>query len=349
MVIRRGFGVMVAWVFAQCVWAADAQVEAPAKPAFPLHVSGDVANSVGIGSFVSGYRRQPSFGTSLTMIGSYDVPEFIKGFPLALALRGDLTMDWLPSYTTSDRERPVQVRVEDIIIKLTSPKVFNDKQYGFFFTPALTLITPASVTSQAQNRILGFSLQNTFGWQNYGFSVGYTPVGSIWTFSSEAITLDCGVSTPDVINPNNPDFGVEQYMWQLVAASTEQRLPDGRCVITGRQAMASVKNVIEAGWSYKNHSIGASLTWVMGFLRPLENNPELHSLYASTSNMVESSKGQISYSYQIPVGFDLVVEGGVLSYQAAYDEKGRVRFPFFDFLSPANNFTQFYIDISAGV
>jgi len=45
----------------------------------------------------------------------------------------------------------------------------------------------------------------------------------------------------------------------------------------------------------------------------------------------------------------VVISAGVLSWQAAYDQSGRLAFPFFDFVTPGNNQTQVFLQATVGI
>ncbi len=315
----------------------------------PLHIDSSLSNSIGIGTFLPAYERMPSFSTGIVLAPSYKIPKFFSLPRLSLSAKLSFDASWLSAYNASR-----QFNLSDLDIRLSMPKAFQFDNIGLFLGTSIRMMAPLSKMSRAQGRVLGFGASAIVGWEKYGFRATYTPSISGWAFSSSEQTLPCGGSgrtaLPSVVNPNNADFGVEQYMWDLAVSRSEERLPSGRCIISGRQIVSTLNQTAEIEWSYGNHTIGANLVWSIAFLRGLENRPELHSPYASTQNFTESSQAKVGYTYTVPIDLlDLDIEGGVLSYQAAYNAKGKIRFPFFDFFTAQNNFTQVFVDISVAI
>jgi hypothetical protein len=51
----------------------------------------------------------------------------------------------------------------------------------------------------------------------------------------------------------------------------------------------------------------------------------------------------------VPVDFQMFVSAGVASGQPAYGLNGDLRFPFYDFRTPGNNFSAAFFDFTIGI
>ena len=82
----------------------------------------------------------------------------------------------------------------------------------------------------------------------------------------------------------------------------------------------------------------------------MSNKPGLSSPNASSQNFVEGSSGSLAYTYTVPVDFRLYLTGGVFTQNvSAYNNQGGIRFPIYDFATPANNLSSAFFDITVGI
>jgi hypothetical protein len=102
--------------------------------------------------------------------------------------------------------------------------------------------------------------------------------------------------------------------------------------------------------------VSTSLAWGIGFLQGLRTDPSLSSQYASGQNFTENLSGNVSYSYSFDklVGFPLGVSAGVGTSGGVYRYNGvtqqyELRFPFYDFYTPANGYSAAFVDLSVGL
>ena len=57
----------------------------------------------------------------------------------------------------------------------------------------------------------------------------------------------------------------------------------------------------------------------------------------------------MSYTYTVPVDFNMFLTGGIFSQQPVYNDQGQLRFPLWDFVTPANNLSGFFFDVTVGI
>jgi len=105
-----------------------------------------------------------------------------------------------------------------------------------------------------------------------------------------------------------------------------------------RQTRAMFKNTLVAKYIHGNHTVAATFRLYDAFLRPLASDAE-------AKNLSESTLGVLEYSYAIPMRFPLAVTFGVISFQPSRNAQGTINFPFFDFVTPANNYSQLYFEL----
>jgi hypothetical protein len=94
--------------------------------------------------------------------------------------------------------------------------------------------------------------------------------------------------------------------------------------------------------------VSLSLGIAHAFVRALKNDPALSSPFSSGQNFNETTSGSLSYSYQLPVDFNSFLSAGVFSGQPSVSGTN-LRFPFWDFQTPANNFSGFFFDVVVGI
>jgi hypothetical protein len=321
---------------------------------YPLGVDATLSNSVGIGSFIAGYGQVPSFSTSLTLMPHYDVPRFLGMPKMILSATGSLSWWWADSYFTSAFNQRNRLLYSDVSLNLNAPNALEFESIGLSISPSINISVPISKMSRTLNRVLGAGISGNVHWAKDQFSVSWMPAFSAWIYGGPSLTMPCGETgsakpLPPVINPQNANFDLEQYMQTLVVSREEERNSDGTCNIAGRQTLGMLSNIASVSWSPGAHGVSLALGWYINFLRPLADRPDLKGIGATGQGFSEATMGRIAYSYTIPVDFNLVVSGGVLSYQAAYDKQGRLSFPFFDFVTPGRNQTQFFIQLTAGI
>lgn len=311
-----------------------------------------IGNSVGIGTFVADYNQMPSLTTSIILNPSYKLNSF-WGMPrLTLSAYQYMGVWWLDSYYTTANNVDNRFFLWDTILSASMPKILDFKDLGFSVGAGLGIWLPASSFSRKVNRILAFNPSLPIAWSKWGFSAGYTPSALIWTHSKSFFSVPCQEMPTNLINPYDANSNLDQALQGLsLNRDSSERMGNGQCLVSGRQNIWTLYNSFSLGWSNPNHAVNLSLTWVLNFLRPLSEQPNLKSEYASSNNFNEMTMGRIAYSYTLPVETDLTwaITAGVLSMQSAYDDSGRLTFPFFDFVSPNKNQTQIFVQATVGI
>ncbi len=307
-------------------------------------------NSVGIGTFVAGYSNNPSFTTMLTLNPSYDLPQFWNLPNLSLSANLTANIWWVNSFNTRASDFENRLGLWDLNLEASMPEVWKHERSGFRLGAALDVLAPTSLQSQRISRIIAFGGSVPIRWSKWGFSAGWTPSVLGWIFSSPVISGPCYELPGNIIRPDNLAADAGQFMQGLVITKNQgDVVGEGRCLVSGRQSTVSLNNMFSLGWSKDAHSVSALLGWFINFLRPLEEKPELKAQFATGQNFTEATLGRLAYSYRVPIETELSLSGGVISIQASYDREGNLSFPFFDFRTPSNNQTQFFLQATVGI
>lgn len=320
---------------------------------FPLHVTATLDNYVGNGILAAtAYQRQPMFGTSLSIRPAAMLPkvEYLPRMLLSASIDFSV-VNWISAYSNSavyDR----MVRVSDMGVGLILPGLVSDGFTGISITPIVSARLPLSITSRQQNLATSVAASAQVAWNSPETPVGtftvlYNPSlrGNLYT--QVAATQPCeagsqfaGVTTNPVADGNLP----------LFYGREAELAPNGECLLRGRQNLASVGQGGTLAWSLAEHNVALSLGYSLGIQRSLTNRPELQGEYASDQNFAESTSGSVSYTYTVPVDFNLFLTLGIASSQPAWNAAGSfLRFPIYDFVTPANNFTVGFFDVSVGI
>jgi hypothetical protein len=164
--------------------------------------------------------------------------------------------------------------------------------------------------------------------------------------------MPCDVPQPyeQPLPSGDPVNGFDEL--PLVLPRAAEILPNGECIIAGRQNIGSINNAMATGWSTTDglHNVTLSLSWGLGFLRPLANDPGLASTFSSGQNFIENTAGSLSYTYTVPVDNPFFITAGIASGQPAWSADGKtLRFPLWDFFTPANNFSAAFFDVTVGI
>ena len=324
----------------------------PVRPAFGL--TSTLINSVGLGTFLSGYNHSPSATTTLVFLPRYDLPKWSSLPNLVLSGYFVLSSSWFPNYYTSVFTSNNRLLYSDVTLSLDAPRVVEFEKWGIQLSPGLNLSIPTSFLSRSLGRWVGLGVGANVRWSKKDFSIAGSTAFTGWIYGNSAMALPCsdikeGRGFPPILNPDNPSFDLDQYLQGLMIYNDGSRGDDGRCITVGRQTLGQLMNTISLGWTPQPHSLNLSLVWYLSFLRNINDKPELTASYASHQNFTEATMGKITYAYTLPLSFDMSVGGGVMSSQASYDKQGRPTFPFFDFITPGKNQTQFFVQMTMGI
>jgi hypothetical protein len=281
--------------------------------------------SLGLGTFVADeYARNPYYGWSLTLRPRYFFTNKLFA-ELRFSIQGELT----ESYTTSTRYKR-QVMPSDLFLTLKYQNLYTIPVLKIALSPSLRFGAPTSYESRYRNLYLsgaaGLDMQRVFGSHfvlsysfrfNKNFNETFTPTLD----SKVAVTRFRGVEDAGggmVINgvDNNTSYSV----YNSLAATG---------IINDEWSITLVFG-IQNSWTYANIA-----------------KDEFSSQYAKGGRgQRDSTFGTLDVTYQPfkHVGFSL----GVSSAQPAKTKDNKsFRFPFFDFSTEGNNYTNFYFDVYA--
>ena len=322
---------------------------------FPLGLQLTLDNSVGNGILAPGFQVQPLFSTAVNVRPSFSVPKHDALPKMILTGSFDFYVaNWLSASTNSttfDR----QVQLGDAVGALILPGLYTEQLTGIALSLVLSARAPLSLFSRQNNLITNIGASIQFAWNSPdtpigGFFVQYIPSVRGNFFSQVGASTPC--STPGFVPPrtNNPGDGISEL--PVYVGRVEQLLENGECILPGRQVLATIGNSVNTGWSTSDgaHNVSLGLSWSHSFARALSNKPGLSSPNASSQNFVEGSSGSLAYTYTVPVDFRLYLTGGVFTQNvSAYNNQGGIRFPIYDFATPANNLSSAFFDVTVGI
>lgn len=338
---------------------------------FPLHLTATLDNSFGQGFYAAtpgasvipvyggdvlvdapNVYGQPNWGTSLSLRPAASLPKW-DGLPkMTVSTSIDFSVNnWLRA-SSNGGVYEQQLRVSDLGVGLVLPGLYKEEFTGITATPVFSARAPLSITSRQQNLFTSVGASVALGWDSPETPVGtfsfqYTPSlrGNFYTQDAPTIPCEAGVNLRGVVA--DP---FEKADLPFAYGRTAEIAANGECVLRGRQGLASFSNNASVAWVFGDHAVSLSLGWGLGFLRPISDQPELKGLYASSQSFNENSNGSISYTYTVPVDFSLNLTAGIGSSQPAWNAAGTgLRFPFYDFVTPANNFSSAFFDVSLGI
>jgi hypothetical protein len=323
--------------------------------AFPLHAQLTLDNALGNGVFAPGYQQQVNWSSSLSIRLSAALPKADWAPRMLLSGGTDFSVNnWLPEFSNSgafDR----QITVGDASVALIMPGIYREEFTGIGMSLILSGRAPLSMGSRQQNLIFNGGGAAQFMWGSPetpigSFFVQYTPTLRFSAYSELGASIPCAAATPVRTKPSaDPIDGITEL--PLYYGREEQVLPNGECILPGRQPIASIGQNGATGWTSSDgaHNVTMTLAWAHSFVRPLKNEPALSSPFASGQNFNESTSGSLSYTYTVPVDFNFFITGGVFSSQPIFMDNGTIRFPLYDFVTPANNLSAFFLDFTVGI
>ncbi len=324
---------------------------------FPLHIQATLDNTIGNGILAPGFQQQTVLGTSVNIRPSAMLPR--PDWAPRMILLGSIdfsVLNWLPefsNFTAYDR----QIWVGDAVAGLILPGIYTEEFTGIGVSLIFSGRAPVSLFSRQQNLLTNLGGSAQFMWNSPetpvgSFFVQYTPSARFSVYSQPGATVPCSAPSPLARNVTSADPIDGLTDLPVAYGREEQILPNGECILPGRQPMASIGNSMATGWSTADgsHTVSLGMGWTHTFLRPLKNDPALQSLFASGQNFQEGSSGSLSYTYTVPVDFRLFLTAGVFSQQlSAYNAQGQILFPIYDFVTPANNYSSFFFDVTVGI
>ncbi len=291
----------------------------------PFGINATFEQSLGIGTFVADqYARNPYYGWSLDLRPRYYfTPKLFA--ELRFTLQGELTT----SYQTSTTYKR-QVMPSDLLLTLKYNNVATIPGIGVNFSPFIRLGAPTSYESRYRNLYLstaaGFNLNRMFGNHvfldyQFRFNKNWNRTAQPTISGTVALARFRGaedVGGGEVINgdDNNISFSVFNAL-------------TGSFIINDQWSI-TLQLAIQNSWTYLSVPKDA-----------------LSSQYAKAGRgQRDRTYGTLDLTYQPweHFGFSL----GLTSQQPAKTaDNKRFRFPFFDFSSEGNNYTNVYFDVFA--
>lgn len=338
----------------QAQMSEDASIEEKLKITPWMSTDFSIANSVGIGTFVSGYAHTPQWTTSFAL-EPHTTFRLVEDWPQMTARAGmNADVWWLNSTQTSALDSNQRIQFSDLQFGVSASKVFEIPKIGVSFGADLPINIAISKSSLALNRVLSLGLGTSVKWKKGEFSVSYSPSARGWIHKGEAKEIDCferdtSSAAPRPLGPRDPDFAVDQYLLSLAVFRDEESSDGLKCKVVGRQSLWTVKNSLGFGWTNQTHSVSLGLTYYWNMLRPLEDRPELAGLYSSTLSFTQAVLGKVAYSYALPIVIDTTLTAGITSYQGIFSKTGSLLFPFFDFATPNKNQTQIFVEMVTSI
>lgn len=334
--------------------------------AFPLSANLSLSNAFGSGWLSPGYTFVPTFAQSLTPSLAYKLPD-VDWLPrMVLSTKLDVSMQWISNARSSVYDRIP--RVSDLYAALSFPKLYKEEVTGIAFSGGLNGRAPLSLNSRMWNALGSLGAGANVAWSTAhledllpewlgDLSLSYAPSASVIGHLYPNASVRCDAAPLDASLPRFGNAAENLDRLPLMIPREAEILPDGTCVLGGRRVIGYFTHVASLGWSLGKHSVNASLGFQYRLLAPLTNAPELTSPFASTQSWDEFSNGTLAYTYEVPMeSFDLPIDtkmklsAGLSSRQPSYDLGGRtMRFPFWDFATPANNFSAAFVSVDVGI
>jgi hypothetical protein len=311
-------------------------------------------NNVGTGTLAPAHRRKSDFSSNLTLKPQFLTAPVYKDRRIKLWIDQDIGFQWIDPKSKTAKV----VSLADLKFKgnLKNALLFPDA--GFSFSPEVRIEAPVSNSSSMANRIVGFGGVLTTKWSKGPFVLTYKPGMAGYIYSGPYKSTKCagaensGIAddTPLAFNPRKPGFTVGEYLGWMRPSISKSKLADGKCIVNSRQALASFENGLYAEYAptaAHTFMVGAKLSHSL--LRPMSQTPKLVGQGVPLGHFSTSTSGVVEYTYTLPTKISSSISLGVASSQPAFDEKGSFNLPFFDYKTPANNFTQLYLGLDLSV
>jgi hypothetical protein len=314
---------------------------------------------VGIGTFVKDrHADDPYWGSTLTITPSYEIVD-----DLTVGLFFSLTYEWThlvtpcheasgprpagaPAKDCSDTNDPNGQRFDLLDLELSAKHGKMVEAGPFTLSGFGAVALPTSRASRHADNILSLGTGLTAGVELGPVSIELS--GSFYKHfpTAEAAVLDA-IETD---------------------ARADGGTPIGRCASFRQQSCVALQGFV-ASWNVKSElAVSFELPWVEGlstsasvaylYSRRFGQEPdELSSpildadgdRVVTGTNHDDSTIGVFDVSYAF-LDEHLSVSFGIFSWQPARTADGKsVRFPFYDFVSPANNYTTWYLTLSASL
>jgi len=284
------------------------------------------SQSLGLGTFVmDSFARQPYYGWSISLSPRVALYKKDLWLSASFSMSGELSQSY-----SSGNTYPRVFMPSDFFVTLKYK--YNIPVINVGFSPFLRVGAPTSAESRYRNLYMstgiGFDLTRMFGQHvmlGYGFRFNKN-----WNGSTSPIVG----SVSSLVRLEGAEDAGSGAMYATGAMNTELSVFNRLMAsfIINDQWSITLMIAIQNSWSY------------LGAL-PSGSDEYTNENAKAGRSQSDSTQGVIDISYQPweHVGFSL----GLASGQPAFTSDNKsLRFPFFDFSSEGNNFTQFYFDVS---
>lgn len=318
---------------------ATASVAAPATEAEKksgLHMGVDLDHSLGHGTFINS-AYYASFGGSLSLAPSYSFA--LRGIKLSSSARGELSWE----YTLPDSENARRVDWSDIKLGLSAPGVLKEAVTGITVSPGVGLSVPISLASRRASTITVLS-------GNLAFARPFGKLSPAYTFGMARGFHARQYSADDLSD------AVDTTGARLCLA----RPGEPACNLFGTNTQFSISNGLSLGYELTQKlSFSAGLSLVNAFkysVAPAEPDEFTPKALDSNGNPVarggfgrsDRLSGSLGVAYQLNEAFGISAGMGTSGAPKTRDNKA-FRFPFFDFIGPESNSTQYSLTLSAAL
>lgn len=282
-----------------------------------------LGNNIGAGTTFKQFKQEPYIYTELYAYPNITLGTFLGDRKIKLQAEIGSAFDWVSNKKLFTEEPIKKFNLSDIKFTMTLLNALKDDQLGLSLTPAVTIAAPVSSSSRSANRILAVGGSVSARWSNSGFFVTYKPSASSYIHSAPYKESKCQEDSND-----------------------SDRLSNGKCKSSSKQTMFYLKNSIYAGYGTGDHKFTLGFRFYHHFLRG-----EGHKVIDTkgSSNIMEATLGVVEYAYNLPFVTPMTFMVGLSGYQGKYDASKRIRVPFFDFVEPEKNQTEFYLALEMSI
>jgi hypothetical protein len=324
----------------------------------PWSVSASYNNAVGSAVFVANDAIRSSaamWANTLSLRGGYRVHEL-------LSLSADTSFAW--EWTTPDSDTGRAWSFADIKVGAASPKLYTEEITGITLSARAALTLPTSIesftSSNLTNASLGLGLSRTFGPVSFNYGFGFT---KNFHLRQANVRVEEPTTTGNV-NVSDPYLARHNFTVAQQAKLCFRRDGDAFCEVAGMNSNFSLSNSLSASWTIVE---GLSLSLSYALVNRWSYSPPVDEFSSTVTDSSgarvvdgsgrsgDATSGGLDLSYAIPEipgldGVSFAVSFGFATMGPALTADGKsLRFPFYDFVSPANNLTSWYLDLSASL
>ena len=307
----------------QLVLSEENKAEQEAK--FPVSALLIFDTSLGSGALVANqYARNVAWTATVSLR-----PTLTLWNKLRLTLRTDVSKNLATSFLDSDTYIR-QTQVSDINLIASLPSFFREPVSGLNFGASLSAYAPISMLSRSRNLVTALrpGLNVSWSWAGLGLVYGLYYKHNFHTTSNSTKNVE--------VLPNS----------LLFRSGGAEDLGGGEIAIGSmRNTEHVIYHSLNASYSFlESWTASASLMVVNAFKYTQPLSDQYSSPYASATGQSDMTSGGLDLSYQATK--NLAFSVGVSSTQPALTADNKsLRFPFYDFVTPGNNFSAFYFDV----